>query len=254
MEIERKWLFDMVNVPIDKAVRHGVCKQAYISIEPEVRLKSEYFIKDGKSSDMGYSLCIKSNGTLAREEIEFPISAYQFNKLMKVGNLEIDDFIKKEYYRIMIDHNDHIYTLDVGKIECKDRYSFNYGEIEFSNEDEANAFVEPEWFGEEVTNKSIYKMKNVWAIHNLCKINVDEKELCSALFGFLGRELVLNKPTYKESPIKTGSFPSSGDIKRIVNNDKPLPLDIYININMNGNSIIRRNDNENNNLFSRRDW
>ena len=159
MEIERKWLFkseDVLKRAEDACILY---RQAYISTEPEVRIRgSKIKYREGVVGPETYKLAIKSTGTLSREEIQKSLSSEEFEALKRVGNLTNKDFIKKKYWIIPI----HGYELTVGVVMEGTDKEFWYGEIEFETEVEANAFNPPEWFGEDVTNKQEYKMKNVW--------------------------------------------------------------------------------------------
>ena len=156
MEIERKWLFDMSKVPICLATRTVEYTQAYISIEPEVRIRSKKIV--GGKENTTYMLCIKGNGTVSRIEVQKHLTKEEYDELMQVGNINPNDVIKKYYYVIDVDG----YELTVGTVDVGTKDSFSYGEIEFNSEEEANVFVAPYWFGEDVTNKPEYKMKNYW--------------------------------------------------------------------------------------------
>lgn len=160
MEIERKWLFDMEEVPtyLSQTLTHYM--QGYISIEPEVRIRTKCVetLPNRYLGEKTYALCIKSNGTLSREEIQKDLTKEEFNSMLKVGNINKKDLIMKAYYTIPIDN----YFLTVGIVDKGKPHEFCYGEIEFSSEEEALAFNTPQWFGEEVTDDPSYKMKNYW--------------------------------------------------------------------------------------------
>ena len=77
---------------------------------------------------------------------------------MEVGNFSESDLINKFYYTIPINN----YVLTVGMVDKDTINEFCYGEIEFKDEQEANNFIAPKWFGKEVTYDKSYKMKNYW--------------------------------------------------------------------------------------------
>lgn len=159
MEIERKWLFNINDVPIGLSNTITHYNQAYISVEPEVRIRSktvESAIYDKCSTT--YALCIKGSGTLTRHEIQRSITKEEFEALKEVGNLTEKMFIRKYYYSIPIDK----YLLTVSIVDEGTNTEFCYGEIEFKSEKEALDFNPPEWFGKEVTDDLNYKMKNYW--------------------------------------------------------------------------------------------
>ena len=92
----------------------------------------------------------KSSDGLIREEIEKEISREDYELFLhdKIGTQ-----IKKSRYKIPAE-NDLVYELDI--------YHDNLDglmvvEVEFANEELANNFVKPNWFGREVTDNKDYK-------------------------------------------------------------------------------------------------
>ena len=158
-EIERKWLFNSQDIPrkLSPTITHY--RQAYINLEPEVRIRSRIVERDGELGEETYKLCLKSTGALSRIEVQKELSFNEFKDLMLLGNLKESDFAQKHYYTIPVSG----YELTVGVVDEGTPNEFCYGEIEFPSEEAANAFVPPSWFGEDVTNDSSYKMKNYWA-------------------------------------------------------------------------------------------
>ena len=160
MEIERKWLFNMEKVPVELSETVTHYKQGYLSIYPEVRVRSKRVenLKTGETTDTTYMLCIKGEGTLTRHEIQKHLTKDEFEALLEVGDIEEKDLIDKHYYTIDIDGRE----LTVGTVDKGTPTEFSYGEIEFNSEEEALNFQAPDWFGEDVTDDKSYKMKNYW--------------------------------------------------------------------------------------------
>ena len=134
MEIERKFLIKELPSDLD-AYPHSILEQGYLCTTPVIRIR-----KDGEK----YELTYKSSGLMMREEYNLPLTkeAYQ-HLLSKVdGNL-----ISKERYRIPLD-NTHIIELDIfgGALT-----PLILAEVEFSSEEDAMAFLPPDWFVKEVT-------------------------------------------------------------------------------------------------------
>lgn len=156
MEIERKWLFKSIAAPEGTTVLgEYFYKQAYISINPEVRIRAR---RAAGEDNFTYALCIKSKGSIERIEVQKELTEKEFHELMIVGNINEDNFITKHFYRYVV--NRHELTLgaaDIGKPT-----EFFYGEIEFNSVEEADAFTAPDWFGEEVTSDPQYRMSNFW--------------------------------------------------------------------------------------------
>lgn len=144
MEIERKFLIKELPSDLD-SYPHSTLEQGYLCTTPVIRIR-----KDGEK----YELTYKSSGLMMREEYNLPLTkeAYQ-HLLSKVdGNL-----ISKERYRIPLD-NTHIIELDIfgGALT-----PLILAEVEFSSEEDAVAFLPPDWFVKEVTSDPAYQNSNL---------------------------------------------------------------------------------------------
>ena len=150
MEIERKFLIK--EKPPVIPVEHFHIKQAYISINPEVRVSEKFGADERSKYGDPYKITIKGNGTLAREEIETSIDEEFYNKILKfVGH----NPISKNYY--VYHYNGYI--VEVSNVDFG---AFMYAEVEFDSIEEANNFVWPwpEILISEETKNPEYKMKN----------------------------------------------------------------------------------------------
>ncbi len=145
-EIERKWLIE--NVPIslgDKECLH--IEQAYLSFSPTVRVRKE---NDSYYLTYKGARTMEGNSDLKHSEYNLPLDAasYEHLKDKRDGML-----IVKERYLIPIEDGLTI-ELDV----FKEKYEgFMLAEVEFDSEEEAKAFIAPEWFGRDVTEEPKYK-------------------------------------------------------------------------------------------------
>lgn len=150
-EIERKFLIESFpeSLPLKEAF---TVHQAYISTEPEVRIRLNWF-EDGSTT---YYLAVKTNGEMVRQEIEIPISSEHFYALADTISYP---FIVKEF---------RTYELPNGlELECSlvDKglsTEFMYAEIEFQSTEEADKFVPCFDYVGEITRCADYKMKNFW--------------------------------------------------------------------------------------------
>lgn len=144
MEIERKFLIDMNKVPYDFNTlnKKDIC-QGYILANPEIRVRD--------ISNENYYMTIKSNtdDPLVRNEIEFEISKEAYEKLM-----ERDDVYKLSKTRYSVFENDNKYEIDIFEGKLKGLACL---EVEFSNKDEAEKFLAPDWVKKEVTNDIRYR-------------------------------------------------------------------------------------------------
>ena len=157
LEIERKWLVNIDKIPYDleKLERISI-EQTYISFSPEIRVRN---INDGEQ----YILTIKSNLSsdgLMRDEYEINIAKNEYlNLLIKREGLTI----YKNRYKIV--EGNKTFEIDVYQKELQGLVCL---EIEFETEEEARAYVKPDWVENEVTNDMKYK--------NSCLARIDKKE------------------------------------------------------------------------------
>lgn len=143
MEIERKFLmpgnpFDLTGIPSVEI------SQSYISFMPTLRIRKQ---------DDKYIFTAKSRGHMAKEEFEVEVSYEEYESLRK----KVDGYeISKTRYFIPL-KNGLTGEFDIYHGSLKGLYTI---EVEFSTEAEANLFIAPDWFGEDVTMKKRYK--NSW--------------------------------------------------------------------------------------------
>ena len=148
MEIEKKYL--LKNLPDFAACQFHKIEQAYLCTDPVVRVRRE---------DETYYMTYKGRGMLVREEYNLPLNkeAYEHLKEKADGNV-----IGKTRYLVPLDENGLIAEVDVFDAPFA---PLIMAEVEFESEEQANAFVAPEWFGEDVTfdgryhNSYMSKMK-----------------------------------------------------------------------------------------------
>lgn len=142
MEIERKFLVDKDHMPI---------------LETNVRIEQHYLneIEDKwlvrlRQWGEQYFLELKTQGDLSREELKFKITEDEY----LIG---IEHSIKKlRKTRYLLFEQDLAYEVDI-----YDDYDFKTVEVEFESEEEANNFVPPSWFGQDITNDYKYRNNNL---------------------------------------------------------------------------------------------
>lgn len=138
MEIERKYIIEETPKNL-KVFSSKNIKQGYISTSPVIRIRQ---------LGEDYILTIKGKGMLAREEYELNICESEFYTLSKkVEGIVID---KTRYY---IPFGKHTIELDLFH---KDYEGLVLAEVEFETLDDANNFIPPDWFGEDVTHLTKY--------------------------------------------------------------------------------------------------
>lgn len=136
MEIERKYLIPEDNLPKDiERYDFHIIEQAYLCTEPVVRVRRQ---------DEEYILTYKGSGMMVREEYNLPLTREGYYHLLEKAD---GILITKKRYLIPLDDS-HVAELD----EFGGEYQgLLMAEVEFSSEEEANSFVKPDWFGEDVT-------------------------------------------------------------------------------------------------------
>lgn len=142
MEIERKYLIkslDQLPFHLNDYSHHEI-EQAYLNTEPVIRIRRQ---------DTDYYLTYKSKGLMAREEYNLPLNAEAYAHLLEKADGNI---LTKTRYEIPL--SDHLtIELDIfhGKFD-----GLILAEIEFPNMEEAENFIPPEYFGEDVTFSTEY--------------------------------------------------------------------------------------------------
>lgn len=141
MEIERKYLIDKKNLPHNfhsYPCRH--IEQGYLCTEPVVRIRRD---------QEEYVLTYKSKGLMVREEYNLPLTAESYAHLRSKTDGRL---IQKTRYMLPLEANLTI-ELDVF---LGDLAPLILAEVEFPDEESANIFTPPKWFGEDVTFSSQY--------------------------------------------------------------------------------------------------
>lgn len=141
MEIERKYLINKENLPenLEEFPSHQI-EQGYLCTGPVVRIRRQ---------DHNYYLTYKSKGLMSREEYNLPLTKEAYEHLKSKA-----DGIVISKTRYLIPEKDNL-TIELD-IFHDDYEGLLLAEVEFSSEEEANAYLPPEWFGEDVTFSSRY--------------------------------------------------------------------------------------------------
>lgn len=150
-EIERKWLLKKVPEEFPLII-DAVCEQAYLSQEPEVRIRKN--AETGKQPS--YFIDVKSNGSLRRTEISNSISEIKYKAMKEMLEKPVID---KKWFLFDIDSNQ---PMEVTIVDPGSDTEFIYAEIEFHTEKEAKDFIFPIEDAIEVTDDMEYQMKNYW--------------------------------------------------------------------------------------------
>ena len=138
MEIERKFLVKELPQDLEQyPCRH--IRQVYVSADPVIRARQK---------DEDYILTVKGEGFLQREEFELPLTREQFKRLAAKAE---GQSIEKDRYCIPFGN----YTIELD-LFAPPFAPLTLAEVEFESVEEANAFLPPNWFGEEVTGEHEY--------------------------------------------------------------------------------------------------
>ena len=144
MEIEKKYLIDLnkISFALDAfAVR--IIEQGYLCTSPVVRIR--------RDNDK-YELTYKSGGLMKRREENLPLNQTSYEHLVT----KVDGrLIRKRRYMIPLDGENSGLTVELDVFEG-DLAPLVLAEVEFPDENAANAFMAPAWFGEDVTFCGLY--------------------------------------------------------------------------------------------------
>lgn len=144
MEIERKYLIHTLPDHLEQYPKREL-EQGYLCTAPVVRIR-----KDNER----YELTYKSKGLMVREEHNLPLTeeAYTHLKTKIDGRL-----ISKTRYLIPLGE---ALTVELDVFHG-DLAPLLLAEVEFQDEESANRFTPPDWFGEDVTFSSKYHNSNL---------------------------------------------------------------------------------------------
>lgn len=162
MEIERKFTVTKLPDNLEEYPCH-VIEQAYLNTDPVVRIRRE---------DHSYYMTYKGKGLLVREEYNLPLNEASYYHLREKADGNV---ISKKRYVIPIDKPvfDMTYLSSVG--EKIDQISLSVeldlfeppfaplviAEVEFPDQEMAEAFQPLDWFSQDVTNDPTYHNSNL---------------------------------------------------------------------------------------------
>ena len=139
MEIERKYLIHTLPQGYEN-FPHTEIEQGYLSTNPVVRIRK---------SDDTYTLTYKGSGLMAREEYNLPLTEEAYAHLRPKAD---GILIHKIRYRLPYQDS---YTIELD-LFLDSLAPLLLAEVEFPSLEEAEAFLPPDWFGEDVTFSTDY--------------------------------------------------------------------------------------------------
>ena len=147
LEIERKYLIKNLPDNLSDYECHTLI-QGYLNTSPVVRVRKE---------DDSYYLTYKGSGLLAREEYNLPLDEHSFLHL--IGKAD-GNVISKQRYKIPYAVSEKMFTIELDVFDAPFA-PLVIAEVEFTDENEANAFISPDWFDKEVTYDPEYHNSNL---------------------------------------------------------------------------------------------
>lgn len=162
MEIERKFTVTKLPEHLESYPCH-IIEQAYLNTDPVVRIRKE---------DESYYLTYKGKGLLAREEYNLPLNEASYYHLREKADGNV---IRKRRYVIPIQAPKFNMTYLTSLKEFIDQVSLSVeldvfappfaplviAEVEFPNQEMAEAFQPLDWFSQDVTNDPAYHNSNL---------------------------------------------------------------------------------------------
>ena len=158
MEIERKFTIKKLPGNLSEYPFHLI-EQAYLNTDPVVRIRKE---------DDQYYLTYKGKGLMAREEYNLPLNEQSYYHMREKADGNV---ISKKRYLIPIENptfvSDYKETIDRISLTIElDVFNTPFenliiAEVEFPDQEMAEAFLPPDWFLEDVTNDPAYHNSNL---------------------------------------------------------------------------------------------
>lgn len=155
MEIERKFLIKRLPEHLENFPCLHI-EQGYLNTSPVIRVRKE---------EEAYYLTYKGSGMMAREEVNLTLSREAYYHLRE----KVDGrLISKNRYLIPLLHPAFITENDFPKPPSDYQLTIELdvfdppfaplivAEVEFGSKDAAEAFLPPDWFGEDVTYRKEY--------------------------------------------------------------------------------------------------
>lgn len=144
MEIERKFTIHQLPENLD-SYPHVKIEQAYLCTNPVMRIRRQ---------DNTYIFTYKSQGLMAREEYNLPLTRQAFEQLLPKTEGHI---IKKTRYQIPVE--DSPFTIELDIFESPS--ALIMAEVEFPDIEAARTFTPPTWFDRDVTSDPAYHNSNI---------------------------------------------------------------------------------------------
>ncbi|MCM3781690.1 CYTH domain-containing protein [Neobacillus mesonae] len=156
IEIERKFLLTAYPAALIQAgeiviQKEQFIEQTYLALDGDQEIRARK-ITDLATNEVEYTHTFKKGFGLAREEVEYTISAGLYEQIIHAhGTIALT---KK---RTTAEWNNTIIEIDE-----YDQIKLAVLEVEFPSLQEAKAFEAPAWFGQDISTSKEYSNKKVW--------------------------------------------------------------------------------------------
>lgn len=156
LEIERKFLLTESLESIIAAGKLSIqseqrIEQTYLAMDENQELRVRR-IKDIETGELTFTHTFKKGNGLSREEIEYSISESIYEQM-----IEAFQAVPLTKNRITAQWEGRVIEIDT-----YDQIKLSVLEVEFDSEEEAHAFISPEWFGKDISSERQYSNKTVW--------------------------------------------------------------------------------------------
>ncbi|MFD2114867.1 CYTH domain-containing protein [Paenibacillus yanchengensis] len=156
LEIERKYLLqqsldELLQNNQIKIISEVIIEQTYLAIDEHQEIRVRKITSLGEQTT-SYTQTFKKGNGLVREEVEYEISDAIYEQLVKPFG-----YIPLTKKRITAHALDKTVEIDV-----YDQLQMTVLEVEFDSVEAAQSFVEPDWFGQDISDAWQYSNKQVW--------------------------------------------------------------------------------------------
>lgn len=156
MEIERKFLLERTP---DELIAEGAferrsrqrIEQTYLALDEQQEIRVRRLV-DEDTGEVEYTHTFKQGNGMSREEIEYSITESIYNQLFEASGAV-------PLTKVRTTGTWNGFTVELDRY---DQLNLTVAEVEFDSLEAAEAFVAPDWFGEDISSKREYSNKKVW--------------------------------------------------------------------------------------------
>lgn len=158
LEIEKKYLLrefpgsliESGELRVDSTLQ---IDQTYLALSGDEELRVRRIV-DEATGAVSFTHTYKKGFGLVREELEIDISEGLYEKLM--SEVSLKPLVKQRVKATLVEEK---LSLEIDSYELR---NLQVAEVEFASEADAEQFIPPAWFGEEITSDKRYSNKAMW--------------------------------------------------------------------------------------------